>query len=358
MILSNTIKNNFQYRLHGFFSAVIKVRREISPLSLDSGMSLMRSSFAFQLLLLLGLLSNPIITPNLTASPTPLLFPTPKRLNVFTREQDGVIHFYVQNLGLASVTTTFDMQLTNLAGNASFPYTTTVSGNETVEAFTLAPIETNAPWNYHYAHSSVIGSAVAVPDESCVYFLPYAAGSSFRVSQGYHGAFSHSGPDEYAIDWKMPVGTPVHAARGGVVVQSRDDMDCGGPDHKFEKCANCVMIQHSDGTIGIYGHLKFRGNKVNVGDRVNAGDVIALSGNTGFSNGPHLHFSVFKARDGKERLSLPVKFRAAASRAILLEVGHSYTAAPVELLPVGPSPALAASEHSTLPTTVPAKLLQ
>ena len=41
-------------------------------------------------------------------------------------------------------------------------------------------------------------------DDNVVYALPYAAGKSFRVTQGYHGSFSHTGPDEFAIDWKMP----------------------------------------------------------------------------------------------------------------------------------------------------------
>ena len=101
-------------------------------------------------------------------------------------------------------------------------------------------------------------------------------------------------------------------------------------NRKFQKCANFILIQHSDGTIGIYGHLKKGGNKVKVGDRVKAGDLIGLSGNTGFTNGPHLHFSVFKSKDGRERLSLPVKFQSTEHGAISLVSGESYTAGPVE----------------------------
>ncbi len=247
--------------------------------------------------------------------------------------------------------------LLNLKCSTNFPYTTTLTGNQTVEAFTLAPIEAGEPWNYSYAHSSVIGSAAAVPDAGCVYLLPYAPGSSFCVSQGYHGAFSHRGPDEYAIDWQMPVGTPIHAAREGLVVESKDDMDQGGPSLKYEKSANCILIQHSDGTIGIYGHLKQGGNQVKVGDRVKAGDLIALSGNTGFSNGPHLHFSVFMAKNGKERLSLPVKFRGADSRALTLENGRRYTAAPIEMQ-TSESPSLASTDKPAASTSSPAKVLQ
>src|SRR5207302_10620749 len=45
----------------------------------------------------------------------------------------------------------------------------------------------------------------------------------FLVTQGYNGKFSHQGPNQYATDWKMPEGTPVYAARGGIVVSVNDE---------------------------------------------------------------------------------------------------------------------------------------
>jgi murein DD-endopeptidase MepM/ murein hydrolase activator NlpD len=250
-------------------------------------------------------------------------------LNIFSRVEGGVTHLYVQNLQLASVTATFQLNSLNMRTSATFPYTTTLAGNQTLDAFTLTPIQPDAPWQYSISRSSVIGSAAAVHDDSCVYLLPYAPGNSFLVSQGYHGSFSHTGPDEYAIDWRMPVGTPVCAARDGLVVQSKDDRNLGGPNRQFETSANCILIEHSDGTIGIYGHLKQNGNRVKVGDRVKAGEFIGLSGNTGFSNGPHLHFAVFKTKDGAQRVSLPVKFRTARNSTCSLVTGKIYTAAPL-----------------------------
>jgi murein DD-endopeptidase MepM/ murein hydrolase activator NlpD len=258
--------------------------------------------------------------------------PKKKMLEVTSRDEDGVTHFYVHNLEAADVTATFDMGLCNLKPSTNFPYSTTFAGNQTVEAFTLTPIDTHVPWNYSYTDCFTIGSLTAVHDDSCVYLLPYAPGKSFRVTQGYHGGFSHTGPDEYAIDWKMPIGTPVCAARGGVVVKSRDDSDLGGPNRKYESSANCILIRHDDGTIGIYAHLKRHGNRVKVGERVNAGDFIGLSGNTGFTSGPHLHFSVFKTASGHDRLSLPVKFKTADSPAITIVSGASYRAADFEVL--------------------------
>jgi murein DD-endopeptidase MepM/ murein hydrolase activator NlpD len=270
-------------------------------------------------------------------------------LKVFTCEDGDGTHFYIENLALANVTATFEMTQTNMRGSVNFPYTTTVAGNQTVEAFILSPIETKGPWNFSYARAATLGSADAVPD-AFVYSLPYAAGSSFSVSQGYHGRFSHSGPDEYAIDWRMPVGTPVHAARGGLVVKSKDDDDCGGADRKYEKSANCIFIQHADGTIGVYGHLKKGGNQLKVGDHVRAGDFIALSGNTGFSNGPHLHFAVFKTLNGMSRLSLPVKFQSADHGVITPANGQRYTAAPSEEPPVN-GPSLASNSRTISPAS-------
>ncbi len=251
-----------------------------------------------------------------------------KMLKVTTKEIQGVIHFYVQNLELADVTATFDMKLVNLKCSANLPYTATIPGKQTVEAFSVSPIKKDVPWDYSYTDSFTVGSSTARHDDTYAYLLPYAAGQTFSVSQGYHGRFSHTGPDEYAIDWKMSPGTPVHAARGGVVVQSKDDSDIGGPSRQFQNAANLILIRHSDGTIGIYAHLSKGGNRVKVGDEVAAGDWIALSGNTGFTSGPHLHFSVFKTKSGKERESIPIKFQVSNGSALTLVAGESYRRAP------------------------------
>jgi murein DD-endopeptidase MepM/ murein hydrolase activator NlpD len=182
------------------------------------------------------------------------------------------------------------------------------------------------------------------------------------VTQGYNGSYSHNGADQYAIDWKMPCGTPVHAARAGVVAKVKVDSSSGGPDRKYENCANYILIRHSDGTLANYAHLAKDGAKVKAGDVVEAGDLIGFSGNTGFTSGPHLHFSVFKTKNGKQRLSIPVQFQTASSGALTLVEGRTYksivppkavahvrfssprvSATPVSLAkPVQPAPALPA----------------
>jgi len=98
------------------------------------------------------------------------------------------------------------------------------------------------------------------------------------------------------------------------------------------------MIRHDDGTLGHYCHLQKDGICVEPGQRVNAGQVIAHSGNTGFSSGPHLHFCVFKTKDGKERVSIPIKFKTADEQPVTLVQGRRYKAAPVETVSVSSKP--------------------
>ena len=73
-----------------------------------------------------------------------------------------------------------------------------------------------------------------------------------------------------------------------------------------------------------YFHLKKSGSKVKVGDRVYAGDVIALSGNTGWSSGPHLHFQVFSHNEDMEVESIPTKFKTEDGNIILKKSQEGY----------------------------------
>jgi murein DD-endopeptidase MepM/ murein hydrolase activator NlpD len=238
--------------------------------------------------------------------------------------QGGSMHFYIQNSELSEVTMTFDFATANLKGDVTFPYTATFKPGQT-EAFTLSPVDTNIDWTYSYTNYYKLGSSVAVPDDF-VYSLPYAPGTTRRITQGYDGKFSHQGSNKYAIDWQMPEGTPVYAARGGLVVKIKDDSDRGGPNIKFDPYNNYVLIRHDDGTLGHYCHLQKGGVIVRPGDIVKTGQLIAHSGNTGFSSGGHLHFCVFMTHDGLQRVSIPVKFRDDRGEAITLVEGEKYRA--------------------------------
>jgi len=257
---------------------------------------------------------------------------------VVTRRDGNHMRFYVENAELSEITMTFDFHTVNLKSTHPFPFTATFKPGET-EAFEMAPENPNSEWEYSYTNYYKLGSSDAEPDDY-VYSLPYLAGRTYRVTQGYNGKFSHQGSNRFAIDWQMPEGTPVCAARGGLVVKVKDDSSIGGANIKFDPFNNYVLIRHDDGTLGHYCHLKKGGVKVVPGQRVNPGDIIALSGNTGFSSGAHLHFCVFKTRDGKERESIPVKFHNGDGTEVTLIEGKKYRAAPVQNA-AGPRPSSA-----------------
>ncbi len=116
---------------------------------------------------------------------------------------------------------------------------------------------------------------------------------AFKVSQGWNGKFTHNGPkSRYAIDVGMPQGTPIIAVKAGRVIDMKMNSTVGGPSAKYRPYANFIRLQHEDGTMSIYVHLSGNTQRVNIGDHVEQGQVIALSGNTGYSTGPHLHFTM------------------------------------------------------------------
>lgn len=135
--------------------------------------------------------------------------------------------------------------------------------------------------------------------------LPLRSGTRTRVTQGFQGYLSHNGSERFAVDLSLPEGTPVLAGRGGRVLAVKDDSQRGCAQDSCVNLANYVAIDHGDGTIGHYYHLLYRSVMVKAGDAVCPGQQIALSGNTGKSTGPHLHFAV----DDLFGRSLPLSFR-------------------------------------------------
>ncbi|MEB2644501.1 M23 family metallopeptidase [Pseudomonas canadensis] len=141
------------------------------------------------------------------------------------------------------------------------------------------------------------------PPQAYRYPLPWRGGP-FRLTQGPNGTFSHTdSKSRYAMDIAMPEGTPIIAARSGVVVKTENAQTGRGSDAS----GNFVRVRHDDGTEGVYLHLKQGSVSVRVGQRVAVGSPLALSGNTGNSSGPHLHFVVQRATEAG-LVSIPYEF--------------------------------------------------
>ena len=149
------------------------------------------------------------------------------------------------------------------------------------------------------------------------YRLPYRTGKTFSVLQGFHGAFSHRGSNEYAVDFDCPVATHVVATRPGIIVAVNASAQGAGvtPEFLEYKRTNFVLVLHDDGTLGEYMHLAPSGVEVRPGMRVKRGDELARSGYTGFSSTPHLHFQVMTAADdGIAAQSFPFQFAVSPTR--------------------------------------------
>jgi murein DD-endopeptidase MepM/ murein hydrolase activator NlpD len=127
-------------------------------------------------------------------------------------------------------------------------------------------------------------------DSSHIYTLPFENKKKVFLVQAYESKLSHKG--ERALDFKVKTGTKICAARNGVVVSAREDSDEGGLKDENLSDGNYISIKHDDGSVAYYWHLQKDGVLVNTGDSIKTGQLIGLSGNTGYSAFPHLHFEV------------------------------------------------------------------
>ena len=132
--------------------------------------------------------------------------------------------------------------------------------------------------------------------------------TELQVEQGWGGVYSHSDDqNRHAVDFAAEIGTPVLAARAGTVMEVESDFARAGLDtEQYARSANFVRIVHEDGTMALYAHLQQGGVLVRAGQHVRKAEVIGLSGNTGFTTGPHLHFAV-QANRGMKLESIPFR---------------------------------------------------
>ncbi len=251
-------------------------------------------------------------------------------VEVYARQNDDNSYdFYVRNDHFIPmfINVGFD-QLVSLAPTVDLPWRGVIAP-ETEEQylFTLEPTATRGRLGYSLRYSFAMGDPDSVDhDDDHLYLLPFEHGTKRRLTQGPGGNFSHFGENRYAVDFDMPEGTPVYAARGGRVVRVKEDGRAGGPSMAYADHGNVIVIAHDDGTFGNYVHLRFRGAEVSVGDVVEAGDHIGYSGNTGVSSGPHLHFDVRVPQWDGQMQSIPFLFSGLEGEPVEPQEGRFYYA--------------------------------
>ncbi|WP_206861478.1 peptidoglycan DD-metalloendopeptidase family protein [Lysobacter changpingensis] len=194
----------------------------------------------------------------------------------------------------------------NVIGNPVLPARATVAARSSALVAVLSSADPDRGFDFELQMDSLPGDPSARPRD-VEYLLPLQQ-AQFRIDQGYGGHFSHRDEqNRYAVDFAADIGTPVLAARDGVVMQVESDFDKAGLNlERYGGRANFVRILHEDGAMSLYAHLKSEGALVRVGQRVRAGQQIGLSGNTGFTTGPHLHFAV-QVNRGMKLESIPFR---------------------------------------------------
>jgi hypothetical protein len=203
-----------------------------------------------------------------------------------TSEQQGNKHVLLaKNSGRAPVQVFVSLvDANNAASRPAMPFDRVIGAGQTVQIAEIGSANAASGYSFRFRTTWQLGDPKAVHDARAAYRLPFENGKRYLVSQAPGG----------------PLLTHTTAAQ-------RDAFDTGRMEPYYYDKANVVRILHDDGTWADYAHLlKYSANIV-PGQRVEAGVEIGLSGSSGFSSGPHLHFVVQKNEGGKV-VSLPVTF--------------------------------------------------
>ncbi len=202
---------------------------------------------------------------------------------------------YVINQNQAPVEVKFALTQKDNVRALAIPEQWIVPGKSELKIAELQPQSPAIPMHYDYQIRWQLGDPRAAPIADFAYSPPVPAQSVFTIAQGFDGSYSHNTPgSRYAIDIGMPIGTGIRAARGGEVVSVQDSFGEGGNSVAYRSQTNSVYVLHGDGTFGVYAHLRRGSALVRPGQRIQVGQIIAQSGNTGYSTGPHLHFAVLR----------------------------------------------------------------
>lgn len=190
---------------------------------------------------------------------------------------------------------------------------------DVIEEVVGESIEGNTQW-FHIPYGDGDGYVSGVfaactleepPEPPDGYYLPLPCGMAVNCTQGNNGATSHNGLHAYAFDFGVPLDTPIVAMAAGVVANIYDDTvpgdpcyDGGGPE--CGPAGNLVIVQHGDGSSTLYKHLNVV--QVGVGDDVERGQQLGLSGTTGYSTGPHVHAMRMESCGNLTCQSIPMEF--------------------------------------------------
>lgn len=229
---------------------------------------------------------------------------------VFSESKSNGATLFAMNKGYCPSTVVLEFNLSNMLFSKGEQKVFVIpAGTEKMLLGDIGPADPKKRFGFSYKYQSFIGDATLKGyDTTYVYDLPFAKGQKFKLTQGYNGSQTHQ--NQNALDFTMPENTAVIAARDGVVIKVVDNNNMSCPREECQKFNNVITVYHSDGTFADYAHIIYNGSRVKLGDKVKKGMLIAYSGNTGWSSGPHLHFAVFLLQNNHP-ISIETQFRIA-----------------------------------------------
>lgn len=133
------------------------------------------------------------------------------------------------------------------------------------------------------------------------YSFPFPPGTPIDIRSA---PFHKTGNQKHCIDFALLEGTPICAARDGVVMERVSRFSKGFNNPKMADRCNLVVLLHDDGEESVYVHLAWRSVRVKIEQRVRKGQVIAQSGQTGYATYPHLHFGVYDSAGDSKKAKL------------------------------------------------------
>lgn len=272
--------------------------------------------FSARLLIILCLLSS------LASASSPVR--EKETVKLVARREGVTIVLVARNTDLyAPYHGSLDLSPFNMVSEKPWAEHFTVPAGRSVELCRLTPEDKGQSYRYNANIRYNLGLPDSEANTGYAYVFPFPEGSRYLLTQGYFGHYTHQ--NCRCLDFDLPEGSPVCAARSGTVISLKQDSSLGGPGLRFADEANLIEVLHSDGTWATYAHLQKNSARVRLGQKVKAGQRLALSGHTGQADGPHLHFTVSRATwQGQE--SVPTRFVSKSGPLDSLKSGRYYQA--------------------------------
>jgi len=251
------------------------------------------------------------------------LFAQKRDVQVYREFVDGKTIVYADNNEFCPVSVVIRTELVNMKSSLKKAFVLVPAQTKKFVVTEFTVIDKKKKVSFKYQSSFFLGNIdLRKYDINFPYELPYNKGEEYLIGQGYNGTISHQ--NEFALDFVMPIGTEILASREGIVVDVQDKNSGNCMQKECAQNNNYVVIYHEDGTFAEYTHIDTNSATVKKGDSIKTGDKIALSGNVGWSSGPHLHFFTFVPDIEKGRISIKSKFRTTGKKLEFLVEKESY----------------------------------